>query len=80
MMLIGGKLKMCMDGKVVEEIDCFSMTLAVMISSYWLLDFDKEFPKNIAKILDFISSYILKLNHKTPNSISKRMRTVSSFR
>jgi len=78
MMLRGGKFKVCVDGNVVEEIDCFSMALAVMISCYWLLNI--EFPKNVAKTLHFISSYILKLNHKTPSSVSKMMKTISSFR
>jgi len=77
MMLSGGKYKVCVDGNVVEEIDCFSMTLVVMISCYWLLTI--EFPKNVAKTLHFIS-YILKLNHETPSSVSKMMKTISSFR
>jgi len=68
----------CVDGNVVEEIDCFSMALAVMISYYWLLNI--EFPENVAKTLHFISSYILKLNHKTPSSVGKMMKTISSFR
>jgi len=78
MMLIGGKFKVWVDGNVVEEIDCFSMAFAVMISCYWLLNI--EFPKNVAKTLHFISLYILKSNHKTPSSVSKMMKTISSFR